>query len=139
MTSPASTSRETRSTASRGPYHLVSWWATMTGGIGRGASQHRRAAGPALDDDAAVAEYVQVALELLHLELVGEGLAEVIAEAGDVSRDVRTGRARLGPGGVLHLVLLHEERRLRELADVPAVVEVHVADRDVHDVVRRQA
>src|SRR5881392_3185777 len=33
MTSPRSTSSETRSTASRDPYRLVSWSATMTGGM----------------------------------------------------------------------------------------------------------
>jgi hypothetical protein len=42
VTSPASTSRDTRSTASReGPYHFVSWSATMTEGMASG--DHRAA------------------------------------------------------------------------------------------------
>ena len=44
MTSPAPTSRDTRSTASRGPYHLVSWSATMTGGMAGG--DHRAVGRP---------------------------------------------------------------------------------------------
>src|SRR5258707_8407618 len=44
MTSPAATSRDTRSTASRGPYHLESWSATMTGGMA--GSDHRTAGRP---------------------------------------------------------------------------------------------
>ena len=42
MTSPVSTSRDTRSTARWGPYHFVSWSATMTEGM---ASSGHRAAG----------------------------------------------------------------------------------------------
>ena len=99
----------------------------------------RRVARPALDHHAAVAEQIQVALELIHLERVGQRLAEVVAQARDVARDVRARRSRFRPGRVLHLVPLHEEGRVGELADVAAVVEVHVADGDVLDVVRRQA
>src|SRR5439155_10793382 len=98
----------------------------------------RSVARPALEDDAAVAEYIQVTRQLLHLELVWERLAEVVPEARDVARDVGVGRPRLGPGRVLHLVSLDEEDRLRELADIPAVIEVHMADGHVFDVIRRQ-
>jgi hypothetical protein len=42
MTSPASTSRDTRFTAKREPYHFGSWSATMTEGM---ASSGHRAAG----------------------------------------------------------------------------------------------
>src|SRR5215470_903194 len=111
-------------------------------GLGQTHDRHLAARGvprPALDDYAAVAEHVHVALELVHLELVGERLAEVVPEAGHVTRDVGARGPRLRPGRVLHLGFLHEEGGLRELADVPAVVEVHVADRDVLDVIGRQA
>ena len=94
---------------------------------------------PAPEDDAAITEDVQVAGELIHLELVGLRLAEVAPQAGHVARNEVAGRPRLGPGRALHLVPLHENDRLGELADVPAVVEMHVANRHVLDVVRRQA
>src|SRR5437763_16507474 len=103
----------------RQPYdgHLAAW----------------RMARPALDDHALVREYVHVTLELVHLELVRQRLADPVPQARDVARNVRARRPRLGPGGILHLILLDQERGVGELADVAAMVEVHVADRDVFD------
>src|SRR5205823_13518188 len=87
----------------------------------------RSVARPALEDDAPVAEYVQITRQLLHLGLVRERLTEIVPKARDITWDVGSGRPRLGPGRSLHLVRVYEEGRFRDLAAVPAVIDAHMA------------
>src|SRR2546427_574966 len=93
---------------------------------------------PALHDDAIIGEEINIALELEHLPLriVRHHRARGRPEEHEVAGDVAAGGAGLGPEGVPDLVLLHDQRRVRELRDVAAVVQVHVTDDDVLDVVR---
>src|SRR5438132_324738 len=92
---------------------------------------------PALHDDAIIGEEINIALELEHLPLriVRHHGARRGPEDHEVTGDVAAGGAGLGPEGVPDLVLLHDQRRVRELRDVAAVVQVHVTDDDVLDVV----
>src|SRR5712691_1948462 len=93
---------------------------------------------PALHDDAIIGKEIHIALELEHLPLrvVRHHRARGRPEEHEVAGDVAAGGAGLGPEGVPDLVLLHDQRRVRELRDVAAVVQVHVTDDDVLDVVR---
>ena len=95
----------------------------------------RRVAHPALHDDAVVREEIQITVELDHGVLVRHHLTRVVAQHHEVTGDVVLGRAGLPPEGVLDLVLLKDDGRLRELAHVSAVVQVHVADDHVLEVV----
>ena len=86
--------------------------------------------------DRAVAEDVVVAAQLDHVHRVGLVVVG-LAQRQIVAEDVRAAGAVLGPERVLDLVLLDDDRRLRELGGVAAMVQVHVAQHDVLDVVRR--
>ena len=83
-------------------------------------------AGRAKQAERTVAEQVEIAVEPHHLHFLG---------VGEIARDVVDRVALVGPPCRLELVVLRHQRRIRELRDVSAVVEMQVTDDHVFDVV----
>src|SRR6266446_2661918 len=78
----------------------------------------------------AVVEKIQVAIEADDVHLL---------RVGEIAGNVIEGEADIRPPGSLQLVVLDDEGRIRELADIAAVIEVQVTSHHVFNVVCLEA
>src|SRR5690349_5045270 len=90
----------------------------------------------AMDIHAAIAEQIQIAIDLADLRPGWHILADRSTERGEVAGDVRTCEARRGPERSANLVPMVHDRGIRELTDVAGVIEVEVPEHDIFHVIR---
>src|SRR5580700_4555602 len=81
-----------------------------------------------MDVDAAVAEQIEIAIELHHLLPADLVLAHIVAERGEVASDVAAAEAGLRPERIDDLIALINRCRSRKLPEVAGVIEVHMPE-----------
>src|ERR1700722_11556342 len=87
-----------------------------------------------MDEDAVVAEQIEVAVWVGALVFAGHAAADAVAQHGEIVTDEECRVSRRRPERVLDLVALEYERRLEELADIAGMIDVEMSKHNILDV-----